>query len=71
MAKKDLVQLWIRGDDKFRTRVNDKAEKLGFKTADYLRQLIDFGIGQDDPFFFLRGDDFCPHKTTKEPADCP
>lgn len=67
MAKKDLIQLWVRGDDEFRIRVNDKAESLGFKTADYLRQLIDFGVAQSDPFFFTKGDDFCSRKTTNNP----
>ncbi len=67
MAKRDLIQLWVRGDDEFRIRVNNKAESLGFKTADYVRQIIDFGLKQSDPFFFAKGDDFCTHKTTNDP----
>lgn len=66
MARNNLVQLWVRGDDDFRKRVNDKAESIGFKTADYLRQLIDFGMEHSTHGFFVKGDDFCIQKTTKE-----
>ncbi len=67
MAKPGLVQLWVRGDDEFRKRVNDKAESMGFKTADYLRQLIDFGMEHSTHSFFVKGDDYCSQKTTENP----
>lgn len=66
MAKRDLLQLWIRGDEEFRKRVNDEATSLGFKTADYLREIIEFGMKHSSHTFFIKGDDYCSQETTKK-----
>lgn len=67
MARKGLIQLWVRGDKEFGKRVNSKAESLGYMTADYLRKVIDYGLDNPDPLFFARGDDLKTQLTTNEP----
>lgn len=67
MARKNLIQFWVRGDRDYRMYVTNKAESLGFKTSEFIRRAIDLTIETNGHIFFGADDDIKRHEPTKEP----